>query len=103
MSYRAAKLLQRSQETIYCVDRFLNNGKTIDQYLQTYQRQDQRLWSEADPTARIEAQLYPRQIKAGWTPDTIIGRHEHPISCSMRTLYCMFARNQMAFPLNSYR
>ena len=32
-AYRAAKLLQRSQETIYRVHRFLNNGKTIDQYL----------------------------------------------------------------------
>ncbi|MFR0535755.1 IS30 family transposase, partial [Limosilactobacillus reuteri subsp. suis] len=37
-AYRAAKLLQRSQETIYRVYRFLNDGKTIDQYLQTYQR-----------------------------------------------------------------
>ncbi|MCI7245307.1 MAG: IS30 family transposase, partial [Limosilactobacillus reuteri] len=32
-AYRAAKLLQRSQETIYRVYRFLNDGKTIDQYL----------------------------------------------------------------------
>ncbi|MBU5284336.1 IS30 family transposase, partial [Limosilactobacillus reuteri] len=30
-AYRAAKLLQRSQETIYRVYRFLNDGKTIDQ------------------------------------------------------------------------
>ena len=29
--------------------------------------------------------------------DTIIGRDEHPISCSMRTLYRMFARNQYGF------
>ncbi|PAY51770.1 IS30 family transposase, partial [Ligilactobacillus salivarius] len=37
------------------------------------------------------------QVKAGWTPDTIIGRAERTISCSMRTLYRMFARGQYNF------
>ena len=32
-AYRVAKLLQRSQETIYRLYRFLNDGKTIAQYL----------------------------------------------------------------------
>ena len=41
-AYRAAKLLQRSLETIYRVYRFLNDCKTIDQYLQTYQRHKRR-------------------------------------------------------------
>ncbi len=45
----------------------------------------------------IEVNYIHAQIKAGWTPDTIIGRDEHPISCSMRTLYRMFARNQYGF------
>ena len=30
------------------------------------------------------------RLKRGWTPDTIIGRAERTISCSMRTLYRMF-------------
>ena len=32
-AYQAAKLLKRSQETIYRVYRFLDSGKTIAQYL----------------------------------------------------------------------
>ncbi|OYS94112.1 IS30 family transposase, partial [Limosilactobacillus reuteri] len=89
-AYRAAKLLQRSQETIYRVYRFLNDGKTIDQYLQTYQRHKRRCGRKQTQLPTIEANYIHAQIKAGWTPDTIIGRHEHPISCSMRTLYRMF-------------
>src|SRR5699024_8236062 len=38
----------------------------------------------------------PLYIKAkvaqGWTPDTIMGRAERPLSCSMRTLYRLFER-----------
>lgn len=96
-AYRAAKLLQRSQETIYRVYRFLNNGKTIDQYLQTYQRHKRRCGRKQTQLPTIEVNYIHAQIKAGWTPDTIIGRDEHPISCSMRTLYRMFARNQYGF------
>ena len=96
-AYRAAKLLQRSQETIYRVYRFLNDGKTIDQYLQTYQRHKRRCGRKQTQLPTIEVNYIHAQIKAGWTPDTIIGRHEHPISCSMRTLYRMFARNQYGF------
>ena len=36
-AYQAAKLLDRSQETIYRIYRFLNSGNTIEQYLKTYQ------------------------------------------------------------------
>ena len=96
-AYRAAKLLQRSQEIIYRVYRFLNDGKTIDQYLQTYQRHKRRCGRKQTQLPTIEVNYIHAQIKAGWTPDTIIGRHEHPISCSMRTLYRMFARNQYGF------
>ncbi|WP_141684253.1 IS30 family transposase, partial [Limosilactobacillus reuteri] len=96
-AYRATKLLQRSQETIYRVYRFLNAGKTIDQYLQTYQRHKRRCGRKQTQLPTIEVNYIHAQIKAGWTPDTIIGRHEHPISCSMRTLYRMFARNQYGF------
>ena len=45
----------------------------------------------------IEVNYIHVQIKVGWTPDAIIGRHKHPNSCSMRTLYRMFARNRYGF------
>ncbi len=35
-AYQTAKLLKRSQETIYRIYRFLNGGKTIEQYLEKY-------------------------------------------------------------------
>ena len=96
-AYRAAKLLQRSQETSYRVYRFLNDDTTIDQYLQTYQRHQRRWGRKQTQQPTIDVNHIHAQIKAGWTPDTIIRRHEHPISCCMRTLYRMLARNQYGF------
>ena len=46
---------------------------------------------------RDEVQYIKQRVAAGWTPDTIIGRAERPISCSMRTLYRMFARGKYHF------
>ena len=75
-AYRAAKLLQRNQETIYRVYRFLNDGKTIDQYL----RHKRRCGRKQTQLPTIEVNYIHAQIKAGWTPDTIIGRHESNIA-----------------------
>ena len=96
-AYQAAKLLKRSQETIYRVYRFLDSGKTIAQYLKAYQRNKQRCGRKQAQLAKDEISYINEQVKAGWTPDTIIGRAERTISCSMRTLYRMFARGQYNF------
>lgn len=42
-----------------------------------------------------ERKYIQKQVNAGWTPDTIIGRNEHHISCSTRTLYRMFKRGEL--------
>ena len=34
------------------------------------------------------------KVAQGWTPDVITGREEHPINCSVRTLYRLFKRQQ---------
>ena len=96
-AYQAAKLLKRSQETIYRVYRFLDSGKTIAQYLKAYQRNKQRCGRKQAQLAKDEISYINEQVKAGWTPGTIIGRAERTISCSMRTLYRMFARGQYNF------
>lgn len=96
-AYQAAKLLKRSQETIYRVYRFLDSGKTIAQYLKAYQRNKQRCGRKQAQLAKDEISYINEQVKAGWTPDTIIGRAERTISCSMRILYRMFARGQYNF------
>ena len=72
-AYQVAKLLKRSRETIYRIYRFLDTGKTIEQYLKAYQRNKQRC-------GRKRTQLSQSEI-----------------SCSMRTLYRMFARGQYRF------
>ena len=109
-AYRAAKLLQRSQETIYRVYRFLNNGKTIDQYLQTYQRHKRRCGRKQIQLPTIEVNYIHAQIKAGWTPDTIIGllilllvvMNTQLAAVCAPFIACLPAIS-MAFPLNSYR
>ena len=109
-AYRAAKLLQRSQETIYRVYRFLNDGKTIDQYLQTYQRHKRRCGRKQTQLPTIEVNYIHAQIKAGWTPDTIIGllilllvvMNTRLVAVCAPSIACLPAIS-MAFPLNSYR
>ena len=91
-------MLDRSQETIY---RFLNSGNTIEQYLKTYQRNKRRCGRKRSQLPKAEIDYIHLRIKAGWTPDTIIGRSERLISCSMRTLYRMFARGQYNFDVQS--
>ncbi|MEE6648014.1 transposase, partial [Limosilactobacillus pontis] len=96
-AYQTAKLLKRSQETIYRIYRFLDSGKTIEQYLSQYQRNKQRCGRKQTKLPAAEVEYIHAQIKRGWTPDTIIGRAGRTISCSMRTLYRMFARGQYKF------
>ena len=96
-AYQAAKLLNRSQETIYRVYRFLDSGKTIAQYLKAYQRNKHRCGRKPMTLPDDEVSYITKQVSQGWTPDTIIGRSEEKISCSMRTLYRMFARGQYNF------
>ena len=96
-AYKVAKLLKRSQETIYRVYRFLNDGKTIEQYLESYQCHKHRCGRKRTQLPPAEVNYINSKVKAGWTTDTIIGRAERTISCSMRTLYRMFARGQYQF------
>ena len=96
-AYQAAKLLKRSQKTIYHIYRFLDTGKTIEQYLKAYQRNKQRCGRKRTQLSKNEISYINEQVKVGWTPDTIVGRVERTISCSRRTLYRMFAREQYNF------
>ena len=96
-AYQTTKLLKRSQETIYRIYRFVDSGKTIEQYLSQYQRNKRRCGRKQTKLPSAEIEYIHAQIRRGWTHDTIIGRTERPISCSMRTLYRMFARGQYQF------
>src|SRR5699024_5507624 len=62
-AYQAAKLLKRSQETIYRVYRFLDSGKTIAQYLKAYQRNKQRCGRKQAQLAKDEISYIKRNIR----------------------------------------
>lgn len=93
-AYLAARALRRSAETIYRVYRFLNQGKTIVQYQEHYHHQKTKCGRKSIALPKDERKYIQKQVNAGWTPDTIIGRNEHHISCSTRTLYRMFKRGE---------
>ena len=102
-AYRAAKGLRRSQETIYRVYRILNDGKTIDRYRKTYQRHTRRGGRKQTQLPTIEVNYIHAQIKAGWTPDTILVVMNTQLAAECAPFIACLPAISMAFPLNSYR
>ncbi len=92
-AYIAAKALKRSAETIYRVYRFLDTGKTISEYYENYQANKAKSGRKSLVLPNDELEYIKEKVGLGWTPDTIIGRNEKHISCSMRTLYRIFKRS----------
>ena len=91
-AYRAAKLLHRSLETVYRVYRFLAAGHTLQEYYQHYRENKAHCGRKAIQLPTDEVTYIKAKVAQGWTPDTIMGRAEQPLSCSMRTLYRLFER-----------
>ncbi|MBF0832618.1 IS30 family transposase, partial [Lactobacillus murinus] len=94
-AYIVAKTLKRSAETIYRVFRFLDAGNSISEYYENYRTNKAK--SERKPIVlpNDELEYIKEKVSLGWTPDTIIGRNEKHISCSMRTLYRIFKRSNV--------
>ena len=84
-AYRAAKLLHRSLETVYRVYRFLAAGHTLQEYYQHYRENKAHCGRKAIQLPTDEVTYIKAKVAQGWTPDTIMGRAERPLSCSMRT------------------
>lgn len=93
-AYLAARALWRSAETVYRVYRFMNQGKSIVQYQEYYHHQKAKCGRKPIILPEDERKYVQKQVNAGWTPDIIIGRNEHHINCSVRTLYRMFKRGE---------
>ena len=91
-AYRAAKLLHRGLETVYRVYRFLAAGHTLQEYYQHYRENKAHCGRKAIQLPTDEVTYIKAKVAQGWTPDTIMGRAERPLSCSMRTLYRLFER-----------
>lgn len=91
-AYRAAKLLHRSLETVYRVYRFLVADHTLQEFCQHYRKNKAHCGRKAIQLPTDEATYIKAKVAQGWTPDTIMGRAERLLSCSMRTLYRLFER-----------
>ncbi|SFV39685.1 IS30 family transposase [Ligilactobacillus acidipiscis] len=91
-AYHAAKALKRSSETVYRVYRFLDAGNSISQFQENYRVNKTHCGRKAIELPEDETKYIKQKLALGWTPDTIIGRAEIQISCSMRTLYRLFQR-----------
>lgn len=84
----------------------MNAGQSIDQFQENYCRNWTHCGRRALSLPPDEIKYINRRVTAGWTPDTIIGRAERLISCSMRTLYRLFQRgvfNKKQLPMKGHR
>lgn len=93
-AYIAAKLLKRSAENVYRVYRFLDAGNSISEYYEKYKANKARSGHKPIILPKDEFEYIKEKVALSWTPDTIIGRNEKSISCSMRTLYRIFKRSK---------
>ena len=100
-AYRVAQMINRSAETVYRVYRYLETGASIADYQDHYMRNKQRCGRKRTQLSLAELTYINDKIAQGWTPDTIIGRAERPISCNRRTLYRMFERGQFGLDVRA--
>ena len=85
-----AERLKRSRQPIYNVINFLKEGNSPIDYYKRYKENKQRCGRRRIILPQVEQGYVIEKVNQGWTPDVIIGRADHPISCSMRTLYRRF-------------
>ncbi|TGY47986.1 IS30 family transposase, partial [Ligilactobacillus murinus] len=65
------------------------------EYYENYRANKSRSGRKPIVLLNDELEYIREKIALGWTPDTIIGRNEKHISCSMRTLYRIFKRSNV--------
>lgn len=87
-----SQILGRSRQTIYNVYHFLEDGHSVLDYYQRYKQNKSRCGRPAIVLSAEQSDYVQNKVAQGWTPDLIIGRAEHPIACSVRTLYRMFEK-----------
>ena len=78
--------LKPSRQTIY-------NVITALEYYQEYKKRKSNYGRHRIVLLENQSAYIREKVADGWTPDTIIGRGEHPIDCSVKTLYRMFKEN----------
>ncbi len=74
---------------------FLDAGNSISEYYENYRANKSKSGRKLIVLPNDELEYIKEKVSLGWTPDTIIGRNEKHISCSMRTLYRIFKRSNV--------
>lgn len=91
-AYIAAKSLKRSAKTIY---RSLDAGHSITEYHENYKANKSKADRKPITLPSDDLDYIKEKVALFLTPDTIIGRNEKHISCSIRTLYRIFKRSNV--------
>ncbi|ULG75112.1 IS30 family transposase [Macrococcus brunensis] len=82
--------IKRSRQTVYNVINALKAGISALEFYQNYKKRKSLCGRRRIVLPKHQISYIQKRIADGWTPDTIIGRNEEPISCSVKTLYRMF-------------
>lgn len=88
--------LKRSRQTIYNVINAFKSSMSVLEYYQEYKQRKSNCGRHRIVLPEEQADYIREKVADGWTPDTIIGRGERTINCSVKTLYRMFKENIFA-------
>ncbi|AJP19275.1 TPA: IS30 family transposase [Staphylococcus aureus] len=88
--------LKRSIQTIYNVINAFKSGMSALEYYQEYKQRKSNCGRHRIVLPEEQSDYIREKIADGWTPNTIIGRGERTINCSVKTLYRMFKENIFA-------
>ncbi|HCS93993.1 MAG: IS30 family transposase [Bavariicoccus seileri] len=101
-----AQLLKRSRQTIHKVYLFLKKGSTALDYYRQYKENKKNCGRHLTRLPESQKKYVQKMVAQERTPDVIVGREDHPIACSVRTLYRLFDReifNRSELPMKGKR
>lgn len=89
---KISRLIGRARRTVQNVVAFLKSGHTALDYYRRYKTNKKRCGRRPTILSAAQKAYVEEKVTQGWTPDVMVGRQEHPIGCSARTLYRLFER-----------
>ncbi len=92
----SVKEISSTRQTIYNVINAFKSSMSALEYYQEYKQRKSNCGRHRMVLPEEQADYIREKVADGWTPDTIIGRCERTINCSVKTLYRMFKENIFA-------
>lgn len=93
---KISRLIGRARQTVHNVVAILKSGHTALDYYSRYKANKKRCGRRPTVLSAAQQAYVKEKVVQGWTPDVMVGRQEHPINCSVRTLYRLFERQIFA-------